>query len=508
MKKIFIIIISTLFTAPIFAQKNKSEKDTVIIDAKYDGGDIVLTYHPPLVRGIDSVSLNIYRKDAKGEKLIKQKSKVATNRKWLFADTTTRKNPGVYDYRIVALADNVSVREDKVRAYAYPPDVRPIAGKFKAVNKKGTNNISLSWKIDNSFILQNITIQRSRKKTEGYQAIASLQGSDTVYVDNADDANEPFFYRLDMSTIRDGRIYQSASIFVLPDFAIIPMAATNVKAIQKNKSIVVTWENFDDKARGFYVKKRTENKGEFITASSVITKDSTNKYEWKDTTTALVVNQMYQYVIVSESNSFDKSNPSDTVIISFINNDVRLSPPQNISIITANDTIYNLAWVVDSLRMKEIAGYAVYVKKSSEKEFKQMENGITTADVNYIRIPKPRDGDTYKVQSVNGDKQSVFSLPFTYNNAFEKEFGPKYLKAGVIENVLHLRWLKSSSLLVKEYRLYKWNGANFDLVETISPDITTITVKSYLPGQLNMYQLKTVNANNLESNGSKVLQVN
>lgn len=508
MKNIFIIIISTFFTVSTFAQKNKVAKDAIIIDAKYDGGDVILSYQPPVVRGIDSVSLNIYRKDAKREKLIKQKSKVASNHKWLFTDTTIRKKPAVYDYRIVALTNNEQIREDIIRAYAYPPDVRPFAGKFKAANKKGTNNISLSWKIDNSFILQNITIQRSRKKAEGYQPIASLQSSDTGYIDKVDDANEPFFYRLDMSTIRDGKIYQSASIFVTPDFAIIPMAATNVKATQKNKSIIVTWENFDDKAKGFYVKKRTENNGDFIAASSIVTKDSTNKYEWRDTTAGLVVNEMYQYVIVSESNSFDKSKPSDTATISFKNNDIRLSPPQNLSIITANDTTYNLAWVVDSLRMNEIAGYAVYLKKANEKEFKQMENGITTADINYIQIPKPTDGDTYKVQSLNGEKQSVFSLPFTYNNAFEKEFGPKYLKAGIIENVLHLRWLKSSSLLVKEYRLYKWNGADFILVETISPDKTTITVKSYVPGQLNMYQLKTINANSIENNGSKVLEVN
>jgi hypothetical protein len=233
MRNLTVIIILMFFAVPVFAQKNKVAIDTIIIDAIYDGGDIILTYQPPLVRGIDSVSLNIYRKDAKGEKLIKQKSKVAGNQQWLFADTTTRKKPGVYDYRIVALADNNPIREDKIRAYAYPPDVRPIAGKFKAANKKGTNNISLSWKIDNSFILQNITIQRSRKKTEGYQPIATLQASDTGYVDKVDDANEPFFYRLDMSTIRDGKIYQSASIFVTPDFAIIPLAPHQRKSNTK-----------------------------------------------------------------------------------------------------------------------------------------------------------------------------------------------------------------------------------------------------------------------------------
>ncbi|SDD18919.1 fibronectin type 3 domain-containing protein [Mucilaginibacter pineti] len=505
--KNIIIIAFALFTASAFAQQKVVKVDSAALSAKYSGGNILLAYRPQVIAKLDSVSITIYRKGADGDVLLKSKKKIATSKIWHYLDTTTQKAPGVYQYRLLTRADTTLLRTDDVWTYAYAPDTRAVATLFKAVNTKGTNNINLTWTIKYGYSARNIVLERSRKKADGYTAIAVLSNSENSYTDKVHDANEPFFYRLAMSSISDGRVFYSASIFVIPQFPIIPLPVYNVSAQQKDKSIMLSWSNIDTKARGFYIKKRTNNTGDFVNATTLITKNETNKYEWKDSTSTLLSNQTYQYTIVAESNSFDLSKASDTVSVTYINNPVKIPAPQDLRIITANDTVYNLAWSVDSARLKEVAGYAVYLKKANENIFKQLP-GFIISNTNYMVIAKPHDGDTYKVKALNGDKRSDLSLPYTYNNAFEKAFGPQNLKAGIINNKLTIKWLISETSTIKEYHLYKYNGKNFVLTDTISTGKDMIATQNYTPGQLNIYQLKAINTDNIESGGSNILQVN
>lgn len=508
MKRLLFITSLTFSAIAASAQKTVDANAIKTIEAKYAGGDIILGYNFITDKRLDSVSIKIYRKNAGREILLKQLTKIAPNKKWRFVDTTIRRNPGIYIYKIAAFAGDVFVKEDVITTYAYAPDVRPYATGLKAENKKGTNEVLLSWKIGNSEVLKNLTLLRSRTKEGDYLPVATLQNTDSDFADKVDDANEPFFYKLEMISLLDGAFYNSTSIFVIPEFVVIPSPPVNIKAMQKNKSIAVSWESNDKKARGFYVKKRTDSKGAFVFASTIITANRLNKYEWDDTAGSLKPNAIYEYAIIAESNSFDKSIASDTAIIAYKDNAIKLSPPQDLSIITANDTLYNLAWTIDSLRQKEPAAYVVFIKKLKDREFKMMENGMALASLNYVTIPKPTDGDVYKVQAVNGNEQSDFSIPFTYNNAFENEFGPVNLKAAVIENELIVKWLKYTAVQIKEYRLYKFNGREYQLIETVVGDKSFVITKNYTPGQLNMYQLKAVKRDNSESRGSHVLQMN
>lgn len=506
MKPVLIAILLFCSTAnSIFAQQNTEAKLT----AKYDGGDILLRYQLPAFDGIDSVSLAIYRTGANGiETLLKQKPKVAINSKFIYADTTIRKKPGSYQYRLQIGANQTALLSEKVWAYAFAPDEIPVVISFNAKNTKETKNINLSWKIESNYVLSAINLQRSRKQDGAFEQVATLNQYDSTYVDKVTDANEPYFYRLAMENMVNGKVYYSAITQVIPQFAIIPLAPTSVKVQQIRNKIMVSWENIDNNANGFYIMKRAAIQDTFLLASAKIFKNNTNKYQWADSTGTLINNEMYQYTIVSESNSFNRSKPSDTATITYTKNTISLSPPQNLQIVTTNDTIYNLVWQTDSLRQNEIAGYAVFVKKANGTTFTALANGVVTADINYVSIPKPSNGDTYQVIAVNGTKQSTPSIAYTYNNAFEKEFGPKYLKAAVIDHTLNIKWLKPENVAVKMYRLYKWNGKTFGLIETIQPDKEIIATKSYIAGELNIYQLKTINVAGIESNGSKVLQVN
>ncbi len=508
MKKL-LIIFSLLCTATfVIAQRKVVPIATKNFEAKYNGGDIILSYTYNAARGIDSIAVKIYRKNGDKTILLKQQTTIAANKKWQFADTTIRKKEGIYQYQIIATINNEVVQNNELTVYAFAPDKRPFASKLKAQNKKNTNEIALTWKVENKATINSINILRSRKKEEGYTLIKAVQNTDTIYFDAVDDANEPFFYKLEMVSLVDGKTYSSAAVFVVPDFEIMPSPVTNVKALQTNKSITISWINNDVKARGFYVTKRIDSKANFTNASNIITTNARgNNYQYIDTTN-LMAGQMYEYAIVSESNSFTKSAPSDTVTVGFKNVITSLAPPQNVTIITANDTTYYLAWSIDSSHINYVAGYAVFVKTVTDREYVLLQDSTTQADVNYVQIPKPIDGNSYKVQAINGEFKSQFSTAFTYNNAFEKEFGPIHLKAAVIDNAVIIKWLAYNTEPIKEYKLYKFNGRDYELIETISADKNMVTTKKYNAGQLNLYKLKTVKQNLVESNGSKVLQVN
>ncbi|MEO7215713.1 hypothetical protein [Mucilaginibacter sp.] len=505
MKNILITISLLLFGTTLLAQqKTVAVNDS--LKATYQGGDIIIGLVPPVFNG-DSLHIDIVRKGADGTKQIKTNYRIPAGKLSQLADTSTRRAPGVYQYLVNVRSRTTLLQSKKVWGYAFAPDAKPLATDLKAINKKGTNNIAISWSIANNYAMRSAVLMRSRKKDRDYSPITTVTNTDSIYVDKVNDAHEPFFYRLDMTNVVTGEISSSASIFVLPDYAILPLAITNLKATQKDNVITVTWDTKDENTRGFYIKKRTANRDSFVVASTVITKSKTSKYLWKDSTSTLVNNQMYQYVVIPESNSFNKGIATDTATVLYSKAHTPLSPPQDLRIIS-NDTTYNLAWSVDSARMTEMAAYAVYYKKANETTFKPLPNGLVRAALNYVALPKPQDGDKYQVKAVNGDTQSVFSLPFTYKNAFEKNFGPKYLKAAVIDKQLFIKWLIGGHLTVKEYRLYKYNGKAFVLTDTIPAGKDVIATLSYKPGQLNIYQLKTLNTDNIESSGSNVLQVN
>ena len=500
-----------LLTIIASAQQKPTQKQEELgftnFTAKYDGGDVVLTYNPVVEVRTDSIVINVLRKGLDGEKLIRTNRKIALASAFKFADTTIRKKPGTYLYQLTAHLATKVIATANVWAFAYPADAKPVAAMLKVNNIKGSNHNIIKWRLQNAFVLSALQLKRSRSKDGKYEKVADLNLQDSLFVDKVHDANEPFYYRLDMTAHNDEKVYQSVPVFVIPDFVIVPKAVVGIKAEQKKEAVYVTWQNNDEFARGYYVKKRVGNAGDFVATSSIITKNKTNNYLWKDTLSSLQPKEMYQYVVVAESNSFNQSNHSDTATISFRSIVKVLSPPNDLRILTANDTTYYLVWSVDSLHKDEVVGYQLYYKAKGASGFKAVKDGFTVGKQNYISIQKPKDGDSYYVKAVNGDIQSAASMTYTYTNAFQKEFGPKYLKAAVVDGLLNIKWLKAEEVKFKAFKLYKWNGKSFALVEQINAEKDLIATKSYVAGELNIYKLTTINLQGEESNGSKSLEV-
>ncbi|RZK91185.1 MAG: hypothetical protein EOO98_06630, partial [Pedobacter sp.] len=155
-----------LTVAILFAVLKLSAQQKANLLATYQGGDIVFTYQLPSFERLDSVWLKVYKMGAKNAEQLLVQQKVPTAKQWMFADTSTRKHPGVYQYRFQASVDTNILQNEVISAYAFPPDLVPVAADILAFNPKSTNQIKLSWKIGSQFIVRSIGIERSRKKDE------------------------------------------------------------------------------------------------------------------------------------------------------------------------------------------------------------------------------------------------------------------------------------------------------------------------------------------------------
>lgn len=505
MKNIIVVILTLFYFTTAAQQKAAVAESFNTLTSVYHGGDVLLKYHPT-GKGNDSILVNIYRKSNLKDEALLLNKKIANNKLWLYADTFTRKNPGVYLYRIEVGADQISRKADDVWAYAYPIDLVPITGIMNVKNIKGTNAVVINWEIVNQFMVKSIVIQRSRKKDVDFLPVATLTGTATSYVDRVNDANEAFFYRIDLLVHNSERVFQSASVFTMPDFTLKPSKVNNLNVQQTEKGITLNWDSKDEYSQNFFVQKRARNQGAFENASIAIAKNKNQKYQWIDTASTLSNNTMYQYVVFAESNSYDRSEPSDTVAISYKSKKIKLNAPLDLRILTPNDTTYNLVWSIDSLQAENIAEFVIYAKQKNDAEFKVMNN--SGLKHNYIQIPKPSNGDSYKIKSKQGNLESDFSETFVYRNAFEMNFGPKYLKATVVNEGLLIKWLINPELAAKAYKLYNWNGKTFTLIGTLDGKIDAVVTQKYKAGELNVYKLTTINKNGVESAGSELLQVN
>ena len=60
---------------------------------------------------------------------------------------------------------------------------------------------------------------------------------------------------------------------------------------------------------------------------------------------------------------------------------------------------------------------------------------------------------------------------------------------------------------IREYRLYKWQGRDFKMIENIDKNSNTILVKNYIAGEKNQYMLTAVNTKGVENKGTKPITV-
>jgi hypothetical protein len=158
----------------------------------------------------------------------------------------------------------------------------------------------------------------------------------------------------------------------------------------------------------------------------------------------------------------------------------------------------------------ELAGNVSFTGGQSLKDY-ELRDGYFSA-IGSAQIYEKSKSDGFALTSKiikddSGTKESVPTEPVIWIDKTEKTFGPRFIKAEIIDNVLNISWLNTEGDNIREYRLYKWQGRDFKVIENIDENINTIQVKNYTSGERNQYMLTAVNTKGVENKGTKPITV-
>ncbi len=462
----------------------------------------------PAERTEEPMSVVLYRGTEKNEevKAVNAMTNFGAGAEYTFSDVALPN--GIYLYTIDISAGTQLLSRRTAVAYVYPAGTAPFINTLDATPKSQSNEVTLTWKIRDAVLAGNITVLRSRSYDRDYEAVAELKNNEERFTDNVNEANETFYYRLQVADRRTGDIIYSPTALVLCEYSIQPRRPQQVTANLRKNVPQISWINDDEAARGFYVCSRTSGDKSFRRVSPFIKSDSIRRYTWLDESAAKSSGKTFDYVVMSESNSYTASKSSDTVSVAIPSDETDPAAPFHVRFIAAAGNAINISWDVDSANVDDIDSYIVYEKKPDAKEFRPAGNNGANPDKNFVTIDKPAAGSSYTVRAVRGERESASATPVMWRGKVMADFGPMYIKAELINDALNISWRKEETNSIKEYRLYKWERTKFVLAETIAAGNYTVITGSYVPGQLNIYQLKAVDRGNLENEGSKILQVN
>lgn len=461
----------------------------------------------PAERTATAMNVVLYRGNEKNEdvKAINAMNNFAAGAEYTFNDASLAN--GIYLYTIEISTGNEMIERRTALAYVYPPGTEPSINTVDTKVKPQSDEVRVSWKINNAMLAGNISLMRSRNYDRNYETVAELKNNETGYIDHLNEANETFYYKLQVADRRTGEVLNSPVALALAAYTIQPRRPQQVRVSVRKNVPVISWISDDEYARGFYVSSRGNGEKNFRRVSAFIQRDSTCRYTWLDEAAAKNPGKTLDYVVMSESNSNTASKPSDTVSIAVPAEETDPVPPSHVRIIAAGDAI-NISWDIDSADLENSYTYVVYEQKSDARDFRPVGDNSSDPDKNFATVLKPSAGSAYTVRSVRAGKESVSATPVIYRGKAVAGFGPVYLKGEVIDDALNISWSKDETNTIKEYRLYKWQNSKFVLAETIPAGNTSVITKTYVPGQLNIYQLKAVDRGNIESAGSKPLQMN
>lgn len=503
MKTIINTFVFLFLLSAAFAQ----EMSSASITGSFNGVNVMVSLTPEKSSTKASVDFKVYRYASEGkDELVFSLNDVENREQWVFTDTLSLPD-GIYVYRMELYVKGKLTTQESVIVNRFTPGVFPIISNFNTSGVVGKQSVSLKWQTKNGARISNLLLERKNSLEEDFKLIAVLKSTDSIFVDSVTIPNEAYFYRFQMQDRISGEPFQSATVHYVPTFDVLPDAAHQIESEFLNGFPNLTWQSSDEKTRGFYVYKLDPEVGMYKQSSLVIQGDSLGKYQWIDKESNLKLGATYNYYVVSESHSYTKGNPSDTVAVYVPATSLVLSPPQNLMMLQSVDSSYRLVWDVDSTRIDEIAYFEVVRKKPNQNDFVSIPENIIPYHLNYLQIPAPTDGELFAVIAGNGENKSEKSVPFQFNNAFQDDFGPKYLKAEIVDEELWIKWNLPENDKIEGFKLYKWVNESFVVVESLQADVDLLKMKNYQPGENNTFYITAISKEGSESSPSKFISV-
>jgi hypothetical protein len=423
-------------------------------------------------------------------------------------DTTTHL-VGSWNY-VIRLVDRfgaVGPPSQPIMAHNYPPESLPRVVKFKAKGQSNLPAVNLSWRVENAFRVRNLKLYRSRFADKNYELIKELAPTDTSTVDYIVDVMEAYFYFIEIGDIGGEENLRSVMTPAISQYKTEAFPVSEIEAAPKEKGILVTWRGHIPNDRGYYV-LRMEGFSDSLKIISNFIPASTDTavYSYLDKDASLRGDRNYTYGVMSESHGYLKS---EVLLTASARPNIPIHVPvaQSLRLRPHDDESgYSLSWQhVSNSEYNNLFGYRVYYRKNPNSNYIEFTTHLILPDTNWIELPvfTPETEWAVKTFDVFGN-ESDFSNSVKVNNPFYYDFGPKYLRAEPLENVVELRWNNTSPERITGFKLYRTDGKNEpELIKGFKPDELSFNVELPDDDIVHYYQIVAFDKHNAPSTPSE-----
>lgn len=363
---------------------------------------------------------------------------------------------------------------------------------FTATADSIGNNIKLNWAFIKPDYVSVVNIYRSTEYEGGYKLLVSTAGYN--YIDKTIIPGQKYYYylvvvdKLGRATERGIKVYGLVHQIKQSD----PPA--NVVVRNVNKHNVVSWTDYNNDTRGYYVYRTNEVGGDMKPITEMIYFDEKAKRNYVYTDTTSNLSPTVGYALVSENLSNTRSGFSKIIYLS--NPNFRVAAPVIVDFKKDGKGIY-LFWQ-DTTVVKQIAGYNVYRKSGNSSYVKVNKTPVlgfknTFKDeflFNDIEV-------SYKITGVtDADKESEFSNEITVNTS-QSVYAPNSLKSftGKDNKSIILQWQPSQSEVAK-YEIYRYvRGTDPTKIADVNAKVFTYIDANFIKEKNNYYFIKTIGVN-------------
>jgi hypothetical protein len=366
---------------------------------------------------------------------------------------------------------------------------------FKATPSDEKKAILLSWKLNYNFTVNTLSIYRSTNYEAGYELIAQLSGDAESYTDRVNVANEAYFY---FFVIHDYFGYQMPSIRFhgIATYKEKPFSPQNAKLTADNNSVKLSWTRMGNNIIGYRIYRQVNNSGKFVQINNMFyTPDKEVSYT--DSTISQFSNKNVNYYIVSVSDGFVESNPSDTLHYRLQEDIVKTAPKECDYVIDSLNRVM-LIWTSQEAD-EEVKGYNVYrFQTGGEKE--KLNNRLIPFNVNYYTDVNNngRTAYNYEIETI-----SITNTPSL--NKTTVNVGKHYVPAHLILSLkrtdkgITIEAIPLTENGIKEILLFKQvNSGSPAQLAKMSPDTIRFTDTNVKSGELYSYSAVAVYKDNSE----------
>ncbi len=416
----------------------------------------------------------------------------------LLAIDTIGRQPVWYEYEIepVDIYGNAGARGGLCAGGSLSGNYVPPAGYLKAVGLKENHQIKLTWRYENKKYLTGISIMRSMRYDAGYQRIATVQATDTSYVDIVPESGENFYYYLLLNSAGEEAMPTAKVFATYTNNNIKPGPPNEIDAVKAPEGIRIYWKNEEPFINGFFVYRRMNTTEPFVQVSSLIPAGEVVN-SFTDTSRQLQGGEVYEYVVRSRNEDNQLSANSDTVSAT-PGVKTALTSPVNLRFRSEDDRI-TIIWDDMQAWEPDLLGYKVY-RKAGDESFVKMNNDSLQPSKNFYVDSAVQSGihysyavSGYDISGNESAKATIEGLAISENLPAT----PSGIQLSITDNAVYITWGQIAGE-VSAINIYRFTaGQQPKLIATVD-DADSYTDKNVSKGTLYFYQLSSVNKDRKE----------